>query len=337
VQTLFDFGRTDHLVAARTALLRAAEQDTSTQAAQVLIGVQEAYLDILRRQQLVGVREAVVKQRESIVLQAKTFVDAGLTAGVDLELAKADLAEAQGALAAARNDVRAGFAALNSAMGETSLAEFTLNPPAPSAAPLPSGNTLMADAVRDRPELKSASLQVTAAEQSMRSARSDLLPRFDGIASVGAVNPSKLVLENKNYAVGLSITAPLYTGGAVEGRIAEERERREAAAALQRETAEAIKLQVARAYINVQTRQSQLVSAREQVTAARGSQQQAAERYRLQLNSIVEVTAAEAASARAETNAVNAEYDLQVALAELEWATGRILRLVNPADLPARR
>ena len=170
----------------------------------------------------------------------------------------------------------------------------------------------------------------------MRSARSDLLPRFDGIASVGAVNPSKLVLENKNYAVGLSITAPLYTGGAVEGRIAEERERREAAATLQKETAKAIKVQVARVYINVQTRQAQLVSAREQVTAARSSQQ-AAERYRLQLNSIVEVTTAEAASARAETNAVNAEYDLQVALAELEWATGQSSEQVSPADLPARR
>ena len=36
VQTLFDFGRTDHMVAARTALLRAAEQDTATQAAQAM-------------------------------------------------------------------------------------------------------------------------------------------------------------------------------------------------------------------------------------------------------------------------------------------------------------
>jgi outer membrane protein len=325
VQTLFDFGRTGHLVAARTALLRAAEQDTATQTAQVLVAVQEAYLDVLRRQQLVAVREAVVTQREAAVQQAQTFVTAGLTADVDLQLAKADLAEAQGALAAARNDVRAGFAALNSVMGDTSLAEYTLSPSPATTAPPSSVESLMDGAVRNRPELKSAALQVEAAEQSMRSARSDLLPRFDGIASLGAVNPSKLVLENKDYAVGLSITAPLYTGGAVEGRIAEERERREAAAALHRETAEAIKLQVARAFVNVQTREAQLAAARDQAAAARSSQQQAAERYRLQLTSIVELTAAEAAAARAETAAVNAEFDLQTARAELGWATGAIL------------
>lgn len=337
VQTLFDFGRTGHLVAARTALLRAAEQDTTTQVAQILLAVQEAYLDVLRSRQLVTVRQAVVSQREATVLQAKTFVNAGLTADVDLQLAKADLAEAQGALTVARNDVRAGFATLNSTMADTSLTEFVLTAPQITSAPIPLPEALMTDAVRDRPEMKSAALQVEAAQHSIRAARSELLPHFDGIASVGAVNPSKLLLENKDYAVGLAITAPLFTGGAVEGRIAEERERREAAMALQRETAEAIKLQVARAFVNVQTRQAQLASAREQTAAARSSQQQAAERYRLQLNSIVEVTAAEAASIRAETAAVNAEFDLQIALAELEWATGRILKQVDAADLPVRR
>lgn len=325
VQTLYDFGRTGYLVGARTALLRAAEQDTATQQAQVLVGVQEAYLDVLRRQQLVTVREAVVKQREAAVAQAQTFVTAGLAADVDLQLAKADLAEAQGALAAARNDVRAGFAALNSAMGDTSLTEYALSPTSLPTAPLPPVEGLMTDAVRNRPELRSAVFLVEAAEQSIRSARSDLLPRFDGIASVGAINPSKLVLENKNYAVGLAITAPLYTGGAVEGRIGEEKERREAAAALQRETAEAVKLQVARAYMNVQTREAQRAAARDQAAAARSSQQQAAERYRLQLTSIVELTAAESAAARAETAVVNAEFDLQTARAELDWAAGSLL------------
>src|SRR5205823_9888519 len=115
------------------------------------------------------------------VQQAQVFVDAGLKADVDLQLAKADLAEAQGALTAAQNDVRTGFAALNAAMGETSLVEYSLLAPGSQIPNASSADTLMAGAVRDRPELRSAALQVLAEDQAIRAARSDLPPRFDGI------------------------------------------------------------------------------------------------------------------------------------------------------------
>src|SRR5262249_7042775 len=150
----------------------------------------------------------------------------------------------------------------------------------------------------------------------------ELLPRFDAIASVGVVNPSAVIKNSKDYAVGLAFSFPLYTGGAVEGRIAEEKQKRAVIAAQEREAVEVIKLQVSRAWLDVQTREAQVKAAQEQVASATSSVRLASERYRLQLNTLVELTDAEAIAIRARAALVNAQYDLGLAHAALDWATG---------------
>jgi outer membrane protein len=343
-QTLFDFGRTQHLVAARRGLFQAAQQDAETQKALVLLSVQQTYLNALRAQQLVAVQQENLRQREATVTQARAFVEGQIKAGVDLQLAQANSAEAAVALTGGQNEVRYAFAALNNAMGETTLATYLLDPDgaagatstggAPSA-PLPPIEVVVQRAVTQRPEIRSARLQREAAEQSRRGVSSELLPRLDAIASIGAVNPSPAIQNNKDYAVGLAVTIPLYTGGAVEGRIAEEKQKRDVAIAQEREIQELVKLQVSRAWLDVQTREAQVAAAQAQVTAATSSVQLASERYRLQLNTVVELTEAEAIGVRARAQMVDAIYDLRIARAVLDWATGETYRrYARPVSRP---
>jgi outer membrane protein len=320
--TLFDFGRTQYLVSSRKFSEGAAREDEETQKASVLLGVQAAYLNVLRTQQLAEVQKDNVRQREETARQAQLFADSGLKADIDAQLAKANLAEARTALIAAQNDVKTAFAALNSSMGDTKLTEYQLESPSVAAPVLPSQIEIVKQAVANRPELLGSQLQIRAAEQSIRAARSDLLPRIDGIASAGALTPSKLITDNKPYAVGVSATFPLYTGGLVEGRVAEEKQKRATALDAEREIEEAVKLQATKAWLNVQTRAEQVKSTKEQLAASESSLKQASERYRLQLNTFVEVVTAEAIATRARAQMVDATYDLELAKAELDWATG---------------
>ncbi|HLK56927.1 MAG TPA: TolC family protein [Chthonomonadaceae bacterium] len=325
-QTLFDFGRTEHLVAARTELLRAAEEDAETQKALVLLLVQQAYLNVLRAQQLAEVQQENVRRRETTVSQAQLLVAGQLKPGVDLQLAQADAADANVGLIAAQNEVSYAYADLNNAMGATSLTTYQLEPVASVMLAQTTPPGTFEDAIQRararRPELKSAVLQREAADQSVRGVRSELLPRFDAIASVGVVNPSSLIKNSKNYAVGLAVSIPLYTGGIVEGRIAEEQKKRDAILAQEQEVFEAIKLQVSRAWLDVQTNEAQVKAAQAQATYADSSLQLASERYRLQLNTLVELTEAEALAVRARAQLVNAQYGLDVARATLDWAIG---------------
>jgi outer membrane protein len=332
-QTLFDFGRTQHLVAARRGLLFAAEEDAEAQTALVLLEVQQSYLNVLRARQLMRVLEENVRQRETTVKQARLFVEGQLKAGVDLQLALANAAEANVGLIAGQNDLRSAFAALNSAMGATKLTEYTLVPSdavptngTPAALPLPSVEQAITLALAQRPELKSMAFQRQAADQSIRGVRSELLPRFDAIASLGVVNPGRVITNSQNYAVGLAVSIPLYTGGLVEGRVSEEKQKRDITAAQEQQTVETVKLQVTQAWLSLQTQEAQVKAAQEQVTSADASLQLASERYRLQLNTLVELTDAEGLAIRAQAFLVNAQYDQQQARALLDWATGATYR-----------
>ncbi|HLK59163.1 MAG TPA: TolC family protein [Chthonomonadaceae bacterium] len=324
IQSLYDFGRTQHLVAARQSLLQAAEEDIQTRKALVLLETQQAYLNVLRTQQLANLQQDNLKQREATVEQAKLFAGKGLKAEVDVQLALADASDARVTVIAAQNDIRFAFAELNSVMGETKLTEYLLdNPIKPEFyLKVPKIETLIKDALAQRPELRSLTLQRAAADQSVQAARSELLPHLDAVASFGALTPSSAIPHDRDYAVGVAVTIPLYTGGAVEGRITEEKQKREALIAQRNELEEAIKLQVTHAWLDVQTRAVQVQAAREQVTAATDSRQLASERYRLQLNTIVELTAAEAIFTRAQTQLINAQYDLDLAGLALEWSVG---------------
>jgi outer membrane protein TolC len=338
---LFDFGRTQYLVAARQGLLHAAEQDGETQKALVLVSVQQAYFNVLRAQQLAAIQKENLQQRNTTVEQARLFVDAQLKAGVDLQIAQTNASEANVGLIAAQNEVSYAFAGLNNAMGATSITAYQMEADSSLAlseatlAPPGSIEEAMNRAVAQRPELKSAKLQRQAAEQSIRGVKSELMPRLDSIASLGAVNPSGVIQNSKNYAVGVAVSIPFYTGGLVEGRIKEERQKREVAAAQEKETVEAVKLQVSRAWLDVKTREAQVKAAQEQVASANASLQLASERYRLQLNTLVELTDAEASAIRAKAFLTNAQYDLQQARALLSWATGdTYLRYASPRKKP---
>src|SRR5262249_23522629 len=184
------------------------------------------------------------------------LADAGLRPGIDEQIAAANVADAHSALTAAENDLRSSFVVLNHAMGDTKLTEYDLDPlnvPGIDASPS-TVEAAIALAIKQRPEFMGSQLQESAARHSLASMQSEMMPRIDGIASIGAVNPSGVITQNKNYAVGLALTIPLYAGGFVEGRISEERQKKAAAQAQEKMLREAIALEVTRAWLDLDTR-----------------------------------------------------------------------------------
>jgi len=323
-QNLFDDGRTRLLIASRTNAALALEADTDTQRAQILLAVQQSYFAVLRAQRLETIQKENLRQREATAMQAKALAEGGIKSEVDALLAAANVAEAKGILAGTGNDIQASFAQLNNAMGETSLVPYRLDASPALALPETLERALTL-AQSQRSELKGLALQRRSADEAAASLRRELRLRVDGIASLGAVNPGTLIRNNQNLGVAVAITLPLSTGGAVEGRITEEERRRDAYAAQEREALETVKLQVTRAWLDVQTREAQLVTTKAQIEAALAALQLAQERYRLQLSTLVELTDAEAQVLKAKLALVNAEEALALSQATLCWATGTTL------------
>jgi outer membrane protein len=323
-QNLFDSGRTHSLTLAKTDLYLAARQDEAAQRSLVLLAVTQKYLNVLALRELVTVQNQMLTQRQATEQQARLFTEAQVKAAVELQTAVAHSSEARGALIGAENDLKAGFAELNNAMGATSLQEYSLAAPLtePTAA-MPKDLTMaIAVALKNRPEISSAMAAVKAEEHTIKGVQSELQPRVDAVASLGLINPSSLVHASENYAVGVAVTIPVFSGGQVEGRIKEEREKRKAALAQQEAVKEAVRLQVSRAWLDVETRRAQFTAAKEQQAAADSALSLASERYKLQLSSLIELSDAETTAARARAAAVNAQYAVILAEQVLSWALG---------------
>lgn len=116
-QRLYDFGYTSNLVESNKLAERAQGQDVNARRALVLLHVQRAYLNSLKRHRLVQIAEETVRERGVIAGQIETLYRQQLKSKLDFDLARVELVNAQSLLVRSRNDLKASFADLNRTMG----------------------------------------------------------------------------------------------------------------------------------------------------------------------------------------------------------------------------
>lgn len=116
-QTLFDFGRTAHRVAASRYDAAAAQHVAAASDAGVGLEARLAFYDALLSQRLERLAREVERQDEALVRAADARFQAGLTSRVDVDLARAALARARAARFSAEADTQAALQRLGTAMG----------------------------------------------------------------------------------------------------------------------------------------------------------------------------------------------------------------------------
>ena len=95
-----------------------------------------------------------VAARQLVADQVGALAQSNLKSGLDVSFAKVNLSEAQLLLLQARNDQAAAFAALAAALGQPDAPAYALTEePLPPAPPPADGRALIAQALRDRPDV----------------------------------------------------------------------------------------------------------------------------------------------------------------------------------------
>ncbi len=195
-QLVTDFGRTSDLVQTQKLRAGAQEQDVTLVRAEVLLDVDRAYFDVLRAQAVERVAMQTVDARQLVVDQVTALASSGLRSGLDLSFARVNLSQAQVLLVQAQGDVQSAFAALNTAMGapQTSTYELVDEPlVAPSADDV---SVVIAQALRDRPDVAAERLSAQAAcEIRGRRARAAASRRRPPSATAGVTPYRDSALE----------------------------------------------------------------------------------------------------------------------------------------------
>lgn len=326
-QLISDFGRTKNLVAQSQQQAQAAAQSTQATIYDVALGVNRAYFGVLEAEAYVRVATETVRARQTLTDQVSALFNAKLKSQVDLSFAQVNLSEAQLLLLRSQDAVKRAYADLSRAMGLDQPVNYQLaEEPAPQGPPS-DAETLVADAIQNRPELKQLRLQAQAA-QHFEQAEADLTrPSISFIGVGGAVpylDQDPRVAPHGYEAAAVNMEIPVFNGHLFSARRQAAHYQTLASEQRVRNLQQQIERDVRAAWVTATTAYQRIPVTEDLLKQAQLALDLAQERYQLGLASIVEITQAQLNLTQAQIENVSARYEYQTAYAALQYTIGAL-------------
>jgi outer membrane protein len=323
-QMVTDFGRTADLTASATLRADAQQQEVAERRTRVLLEVDRAYFDAMRAQAIERVARQTVATRQLVVDQVSALTASGLKSTLDLSFARVNLSEAQLLLVQAQNDVQAAYAGLAAAMGSPRAVTYELTEQGAPERPPAEVDALIAQALRDRPDVIRERLAQRSQVQFARAERGLWYPTVSLIGAAGLTPYHQPGLNEQYAAVGVNVTVPLTNGNLYSARRAEAdlRANAEEQSVLDLENRVARDVRVA--WLGAQTAFQRVGLTDQLLSQASDALDLAEQRYNLGLSSIVELTQAQLNQTRAQIEQATARYEFQARNATLRYQIGAL-------------
>lgn len=323
-QLVTDFGRTKNLVQSSNSAAEASEKSVDARRADVLLGVDRAYYDALRAKAVLQVAQETVTTRQTVADQVQALANANERSGLDVSFAQVNLSDAQLLLVQAQNDLEAAYVELAEALGDRTATTYQLvDEPQPVAPPGDSA-TLVAQALRDRPDVAAQRLADQAAMQLARAEHDLWKPSLSLVGSAG-VSPYHGPNVIDHYAAGgVNLAIPVGNGGLFSARHAQALFQAQAQSEVSRELENRVSRDVTAAWLNARTAYQRLDLTNQLLAHASDALDLAQSRYSLGITSIVELTQAQLNKTSAEIAQSTARYAYQASIAALRYQTGEL-------------
>jgi outer membrane protein len=325
-QLITDSGRTHNLVASSRFEAQAAAQNSQATRYTVLLDVNRAYFDVLHAQATVKVAEQTVAARQLLDNQVTELARNKLRSQVDVAFADVNVSEAKLLLLRAQDGVTSALAELGRAMGSDQAANYQLSdeplPPAPPATT----DTLVAQAIDNRPELASLRASLNAAKRFADAEKDLTRPTVSAIAVGGYTpyidTPATAPIPPEYEGVGANVSIPIFNGHLFSARREAAYQRALEADQRLRDQQQRISRDVRMAWASATDAYQRIDVTAEFMRQASLAMQLAQGRYDLSLASIVELTQAQLNVTQAEIENLNAKYDYQTQYSALQYTIG---------------
>jgi len=302
---------------------------------EIVFRVVDSYYAVLVAKKQLEVAEQAMKTAQAILDRSKDRFEAGVVVESDYLSAQVRLAARKKELIRVQNNLALARVQLSTAMGLSTVNVFD---PADTLAernlPATSLEEVEKHAVEMRPDLKRVRSEEAAQQQSVSIARSAFGPRVNAFAGWEADNPTFVGGGGgNNWLAGIEVQFDLFQGGAKRAQLSRERAMQEKAAALKEMATDAVRLEVRRAYYDVDAARQQVEVARAAIAESQESLRINQNRYDSGLSTITDLLAAEEAARRSQTDYWEAVYHYHIGYANLELASG-ILNPQSPVVMP---
>lgn len=304
----------------------AAHQQLERADQEIVFRVIESYYSLLLAGKQAGVSEQATQTAQAILEQSENRVASGVAVDSDSLSAKVRLASRKQELIRARNNVSLARAQLSAAMGLST--EGTLEPSeelAEKSLPSTALEELEKQAVERRPDLKRLRSAEEAQQESVSIAKSSFGPRVNAFADWEADNPTLVAGGGgDNWLAGIEVQFDLFTGGAKQAQLFRERETQKKIAAVRESATDTVRLEIRKAYYDLDAARQQLEVARAAIAEAQESLRINRDRYDAGLSTVTDLLAAEDAARRTQADYWETLTRFYTGYAALELAGGTL-------------
>jgi len=311
----------------RLTQIRSAREGEAAQIAQsrqtvrqVIFSVHQQYIETLRAQELESLADYQLKRAETVLEQTQARVKVGDAARREILQAQADALNASVNVITAKNRVDTNAATLKSQIGlqkdfdRPVLAGYKVDIDSP---------TVLAKAVEVgmtiRPDLIARRRNIGASQQSLRNAQIGA-----GITwSLDYTDTSFFTpITGNNQNVSFLLSYPLFDGGNARSAVAIQRASLESAAANLTQAERDARSEIESAFITFSQNKSRAEAAEKAFQAATLNFEATQESRRLGASDLIDLLTAQVSLATAESNRIDAKYDLLISQLRLQLVTG---------------
>lgn len=293
---------------------------------EIVFRVTDSYYAVLLAKKQLEVAEQAMQTAQAILERSKNRFESGVVVESDSLSAQVRLATRKQELIRAQNNLAMARAQLSAAMGLSTQSDFE---PSDALAernlPATPLEELEKQAIEMRPDLKRLRSEEAAQQQSVSIAKSSFGPRVNAFADWEADNPTLIAGGGgNNWLAGIEVQFDLFEGGAKQAQLSRERAMQEKVAAVKEMATDAARLEVRRAYYDVDATRQQLEVARATIAESQESLRINQDRYEAGLSTVTDLLAAEEVARRTQADYWETVCRYYTGYAALELASGTL-------------
>lgn len=323
---LYTGGKIENTISmAKHASAAVALGTTTTTKQQLILDVTTSYFNVLQAHNLTEVAQEGVDDLDAHLKNAQQRYDAGTVSLSDVLQTQVRLSNARNNLIKAQSSDKLARYKLNTVIGlplqnQATLADKVSNQPYSLTV-----DDSVATALKNRSEITQTKLRIDIANDKVKIAGSGNLPT---VALVGTetwadTNPASSKGRN-SWLIGMNVQFNVFDNGLTKSEIKQAEQEVKETKEQANQLTDKISLEVCQAYLSVQEATQRITNNQVAVEQSKHDYQLAQERYEAGISTNLDVMDAELAMIQAKTNYIQALYDANSSMSQLDRAMGVI-------------
>lgn len=334
-QLIFDFGKTTSTINATQSDYEASLKKEIQIISQSIFDTKKAFYDILGKNQLINVAQESYEIDQLQLEQANAYFKAGIKTKIDVTNAKLNLSSSKLGLIRSKYQLKLSIAKLITILGEQK--EFEIKTEDTDIFSLVNNKItidkslemLIEKGLENRSEISVFNNLIKAQRENISSKEAQYLPSLKLQASYNDTNSDNITsIDQAQSIVGVYLTWNIFNGFKTKAQVQENTSKLISIQEQLNQQKLVISQEVTNAYINVKEQEESLTVSLNKLQLSQENLNLAQARYKNGLNDIVELNDARLTYTQSKTDLVTTYYDYQTSLANLEYTTGIIYKVM---------